>query len=80
MLHDIEDLLKEKGPLTAPMIARQLKSSEQAVDGMLSLLLARGKISKTSQSACEGSCCHTGENLELYQWQGGNALPVSNMT
>ena len=76
MLHDIELLLKERGSMTLNMLARQLKSSESAVAGMLTLLVDRGRVVKTQQSACHGHCCTTGDTQELYAWQGRNDLPV----
>lgn len=79
VLKQIEQTLKEGGPMTATMLARQLKASEQAVDGMLTLLVARGRVAKVNQSACSGSCCGASDSLVLYQWQGKQALPLTQL-
>lgn len=76
MLHDIVALVQEKGPLSKTMIARELKVSEPAIADMLDLLVQRGRIKRLAADACSGSCCAS-EGVEMYQWQGEQALPLS---
>ncbi|MCM2679360.1 FeoC-like transcriptional regulator [Echinimonas agarilytica] len=77
MLPKIETLVQQKGPMTLTMIAREMKSSEQAIEGMLRLLVMRGRLKKSSQGACDGGCCATHSGVDLYQWQGEEALPLN---
>ncbi|MBD1390943.1 hypothetical protein IC617_16045 [Neiella sp. HB171785] len=76
MLHDISALLQKQGPMSKAMISRELKASEPAVEQMLALLIARGRIKRLSADACSGGCCDSA-GVDLYQWQGEQALPLS---
>lgn len=69
MLERIEQLIRNNGPLSASMIARQLGSHPAAIEGMLELLVKRGHLQHTiNPASCGGGCgCAAGEaDVHLY--------------
>ena len=79
MLRDIERLIQNKGPLPASVIAREMTVSVSAVDGMLELLVKRGSIQKVTLGGCEGRCCSAAQSTVVYEWQGIQALPLTQI-
>jgi len=56
MLTEILKLLKERGPMSLAEIARHFQSEVSAIEGMLNLLVAKGRIEQldTQCSRCKG--------------------------
>lgn len=79
MLKRIEQLIKQSGPLSVSMVARQIGSQPAAVEGMLELLVKRGRLAHTvNPASCGGGCgCAAGGDVHLYEWRGENALAVA---
>ncbi|WP_371373175.1 FeoC-like transcriptional regulator [Thalassotalea aquiviva] len=80
MLEAIKTQLVTNDIMTAKALARALGTSEQALSGMLQLLLQRGQIETVVGGDCEGSCGCVAAKVEAYRWcepQSQMATPLS---
>ena len=78
MLTQIQKLLVTNEVMTAKALAAKLATSEQALQGMLPLLLQRGQIELVVGGDCEGSCGCVSAKVEAYRWREKKiAIPLS---
>ncbi len=78
MLAQIQKLLVTNEIMTRQALARQLAMDEQALMGMLKLLLQRGQIELIQGGDCEGSCGCVSAKVEAYRWlEKKAATPLS---
>ncbi len=81
MLEKIKTLLVTNEMMTAKVLARELNTSEQALQGMLQLLISRGQIEILTGGDCKGSCGCVNSETQAYRWREQKAVtPLSVMS
>lgn len=56
MIHQLEQLLKQQGPMTIDGMAKAMDMPASALQGMLDLLISKGRIQTISGTDRCGSC------------------------
>jgi predicted ArsR family transcriptional regulator len=56
MIHQLEQLLKQQGPMTIDGMAKAMDMPTSALQGMLDLLITKGRIQSMSGSDHCGGC------------------------
>lgn len=69
ILRDVRRYLKQREQASLKDMALHLNADEEAVKGMLDLLIRRGEVSlANSTSACQSSCGSCSVNSNVYFW------------
>ena len=56
MIHQLEQLLKQQGPMTIDGLAKSMDMPVSALQGMLDLLISKGRIQPISAADRCGGC------------------------
>lgn len=82
ILADIRDYLKQRGQCTLSDIALHFDSDADAVRGMLSIWIKKGKVEKRSATASCGTSCQSCDpaTTEVYIWSESKAANKLTVT
>ncbi len=82
MLIAIRDYISSQGVCSLAEISSYFKTSPDAMRGMLSHWVRKGKLVKESSGCNKGCVSCSPEQLELYRWQGagGQRIPVCSIS
>ncbi|GAA5217951.1 FeoC-like transcriptional regulator [Corallincola platygyrae] len=78
MLKQLEDYIKAQELVTSEQLERHFKVQQSALEGMLALLLKRGRIGIQQSNQCGGSCgCGSEPEAKGYFWRGQTSVPMN---
>ena len=82
ILAEIRDYLKQRGQCTLSDIALHFDSDADAVRGMLSIWIKKGKVEKRSATASCGTSCQSCDpaTTEVYIWSESTAVNKLNVS